>query len=73
VRTFPTAPNRANLTLREVADAYMAAYDGRDPGRAGTVGFWVRHLGALFAGDGRCGAGRGAEARQLVQRVGNQG
>ena len=46
VRTFPTAPNRANLTLREVADAYMAAYRGRDASRPGNVALWVRELGS---------------------------
>jgi len=46
VRTFPTAPNRENLTLAELADAYMAAYAGRDPGRLGLIALWVRHLGA---------------------------
>jgi hypothetical protein len=45
VRVFPTAPNRANLTLHEVADAYMAAYTGRDPSRAGTTAFRIRELG----------------------------
>jgi integrase len=45
VRILPTAPNRENLTLGELADAYMAAYAGRDPGRPGLVALWVRHLG----------------------------
>jgi integrase len=45
VRTFPTVPNRENLTLAQLADAYMAAYAGRDPGRVGVVALWVRHLG----------------------------
>jgi hypothetical protein len=31
--------------LRQVADAYMAAYTGRDHGRGGAVALWVRHLG----------------------------
>jgi hypothetical protein len=30
VRTFPTARNRGELTLRELCDAYMAGYTGRD-------------------------------------------
>jgi len=45
VRILPIAPNRANLTLREVADAFMATYTGRDPGRPGAVAFWVGELG----------------------------
>jgi integrase len=46
VRALPTAPNRERLTLAELADAYMAAYAGRDPGRLGLIALWVRHLGA---------------------------
>lgn len=45
VRTLPAVPNRANLTLRDVADAYMAAYRGRDATRPGAVAFWKRELG----------------------------
>jgi len=45
VRDFPTAPNRANLTLRVLAGAYMAAFSGRDSSRTYTVAFWVRELG----------------------------
>ena len=45
VRDFPTAPNRANLTLAELADAYMAAFAGRDTTRPYDVAFWVRELG----------------------------
>jgi hypothetical protein len=49
VHDLPRAPNRGNLTLRELADAYMAAFTGRDSTRPYTVGFWVRELG-----DRRC-------------------
>ena len=45
VRDFPLAPNRANLTLRALADAYMAAYSGRDRSRVYTTAFWVNELG----------------------------
>jgi integrase len=45
VRDFPLAPNRANLTLRALADVYMANFAGRDASRAYTVAFWVRELG----------------------------
>ena len=45
VRTFPTAPNRGDLTVREVIDAYMAVYTGRDTARAQRVGFWAQALG----------------------------
>ncbi|SPB16079.1 integrase family protein [Caballeronia novacaledonica] len=46
VRSFPVAPNRKTLTFREVCDAYMAAYDGRDIGRAATLAVWLPLLGA---------------------------
>ena len=45
VRDFPLAPNRANLTLRTLADVYMANFAGRDFSRGYTVEFWVRELG----------------------------
>jgi len=45
VRIFPTAPNRGDLTVREVIDAYMAVYTGRDTARAQRVGFWASALG----------------------------
>lgn len=51
VRIFPTAPNRANATLQEVADAFMGEYRGRDPARPGAVAFWVKALGAKRAAD----------------------
>jgi hypothetical protein len=45
VRDFPLVPNRAALTLRALADAYMAAYAGRDRSRVYTTAFWVNELG----------------------------
>ena len=33
-RTFPTAPNRGDLTVREVIDAYVATYSSLDGARA---------------------------------------
>ncbi len=45
VRDFPLAPNRANLTLRTLADVYMANFAGRDTTRTYSVAFWVRELG----------------------------
>lgn len=45
VRDFPLAPNRANLTLRDLADVYMANFTGRDTGRPYSVAFWVGELG----------------------------
>ena len=45
VLDFPPAPNRANLTLREVIDARMATYVGRDPSLPGAMSFWVAALG----------------------------
>jgi hypothetical protein len=45
VHHFPGVPNRANLTLRTLADVYMANFSGRDTSRAYTVAFWLRELG----------------------------
>ena len=45
VRNFPTAPNRGELTLRELCDAYMAGYDGRDDSRERRLAYWVRVMG----------------------------
>jgi hypothetical protein len=46
VRDFPLAPNRAaDLTLRTLADVYMANFAGRDGSRSYTVAFWVTALG----------------------------
>ena len=45
VLDFPPAPNRANLTLREVADARMASYVGRDPSLPGAIALWTGLLG----------------------------
>jgi integrase len=45
VRAFPTAPNRGDLTVREVIDAYMATYTGADTARAQRVGYWQDTLG----------------------------
>jgi len=47
VHDFPGASNRANLTLRELADVYMANFPGRDASRHYSVAFWVRELGDL--------------------------
>lgn len=45
VRSFPTTPNRGDLTVREVIDAYMACYVGRDTARAMRVGYWSQVSG----------------------------
>lgn len=47
VRTFPTAPNRGDLTVREVIDAYMASYAGRDKSRAARMAYWNGTLGSI--------------------------
>ena len=47
VRNFPTAPNRGDLTVREVIDAYMACYAGRDSSRAARVEFWSKTIGEI--------------------------
>ena len=45
VRTFPTALNRGDLTVRETIDAYMAGYAGRDSSRAMRAGYWSHVIG----------------------------
>jgi hypothetical protein len=47
VRTFPTTPNRGDLTVREVIDAYMATYSGSDHSRAARMEFRIQALGSL--------------------------
>lgn len=45
VRILPTAPNRGDLTMRELVDAYMASYVGRDAALPQRLGFWVSAIG----------------------------
>ena len=45
VRIFPTATNRGDVAMRELVDAYMAAYAGRDTAMAQRLGFWVDAIG----------------------------
>ena len=45
VRIFPTAPNRGDLTMRELVDAYMASYTGRDTALPQRLSFWVDAIG----------------------------
>jgi integrase len=47
VRNFPTAPNRGDLTVREVVDAYTACHAGRDTARAVRVEFWSKTIGEI--------------------------
>jgi integrase len=47
VRTFPTAPNRGELTLREACDAYMAGYSGRDPAIEKRLAYWTALMGEV--------------------------
>ncbi len=48
IHVLPRASKaRDDLTLREVCEGYMAAYDGRDTARARRVDFWCRALGEL--------------------------
>jgi integrase len=47
VRALQTAPNRGDLTVREVIDAYMANYAGRDKSRSSRMAFWSASLGDL--------------------------
>lgn len=47
VRTFPTAPNRGELTLREAVDAYLAGYTGRDGSIVKRLAFWVEVMGEV--------------------------
>ena len=41
MRTFPTASNRGDVSMREVIDAYMASYTGRDSSMTQRLGYWV--------------------------------
>ncbi|MFN7432137.1 MAG: tyrosine-type recombinase/integrase [Betaproteobacteria bacterium] len=45
VRDLPTAPTRGDLTLREVCDAYMAGYNGRDDSRDRRLSYWAGVMG----------------------------
>jgi integrase len=47
VVTFPTPPNRDSLTVRQLADAYMAHYVGLDSGRPARVKWWCERIGDL--------------------------
>jgi integrase len=47
VRNFPAAPNRGDLTVREVVDAYMAGYAGGDKSRARRLEYWQETLGEV--------------------------
>lgn len=40
-----TPARDGSITIRSLADAYMAAYDGRDPARLQRLGWWVARLG----------------------------
>lgn len=51
VRNFPSAPNRGELSLREVVDAYFAGYDGRDESRVRRLAFWVDVMGDVKVRD----------------------
>lgn len=42
---FPTPQNRESLTLRQLADAYMAQYAGRDNARPARVLWWCDGIG----------------------------
>lgn len=45
VRIFPTAPNRGEVTMRQLIDAYMASYAGRDAALPQRLNFWVNAIG----------------------------
>jgi integrase len=45
MRIFPTASSRGDLTMRELANAYMAAYAGRDSALPQRLGYWVKVIG----------------------------
>ena len=47
VVNFPSPQNREALTVRELADAYMAVYAGRDNSRPARVQWWCDRIGAL--------------------------
>jgi hypothetical protein len=45
VVNFPSPQNRESLTVRQLADAYMSVYDGRDNSRPARVHWWCSKLG----------------------------
>jgi hypothetical protein len=47
VVNFPSPQSRQSLTVRELADAYMAVYAGRDNSRPARVQWWCDRLGAV--------------------------
>ncbi len=51
VQDFPPARNRGALTVRELVDAYMAGYTGRDLARVQRLSVWVGLLGERTAAD----------------------
>lgn len=51
VRALRDAPSRQRLTVRELADAYMAAYAGRDATRAPVLARWTSYLGDEIASE----------------------
>lgn len=46
-----SAPNRQRLTVREIADAYMAAYSGNDRSRPQVLYRWCQYLGDWLLAD----------------------
>ena len=44
---FPTPRNRESLTVRQLADAYMAQYAGRDNARPARVQWWCDRIGDM--------------------------
>ncbi|MBV8209932.1 MAG: hypothetical protein JO133_07700 [Burkholderiaceae bacterium] len=51
VQDFPPARNRGSFTLRELADACMASYEGRDGSRVQRLQAWCALLGDRVAAD----------------------
>jgi hypothetical protein len=50
---IPSEPTtRPALTLRELVDAYMAAYVGRDPAIGYRLAVWLEQLGDQMVGRG---------------------
>lgn len=47
MRTLPAASNRGDVIMRELIDAYMASYTGRDSAMAQRLAFWVDAIGAI--------------------------
>ena len=47
IRALQTVSNRGELAMRDVVDAYMASYTGRDIAMAQRLTFWIEAIGEV--------------------------